>query len=171
MIIPHNKPSLSNSEIIAVTDVLRSSFIAQGNKVVEFENNISGYVNVPYCTVFNSGTTSLYMALYALGIKEGDEIILPTYVCTALLNAIFLHRAIPVLTDVNPEDYNINWGQVETKINVRTKAIIVPHVHGMPGIIPSPVINNIPVIEDCATAISSKLDGKHVGAFGTLSVL
>ena len=171
MLVQHNKPSLSEYEISNVVEVLRSGFIAQGNRVEKFEKNISTYVSIPHCIAVNSGTTSLYLALYALGIKEGDEVIIPTYVCSALLNAIFLHRAIPVLADVNPDDYNISWNQVGEKITSRTRAIIVPHIYGMPAMIPSDTFNGVPVIEDCATALSSTLNGRPAGTLGRLAVL
>lgn len=171
MIIPHNKPSLSDMEVKAVTDVINTNFIVQGDKVLEFEKDLSEYINVKNCVVLNSGTTSIYLALYALNVKEGDEVIIPTYVCSALLNAIYLHRAVPVLVDVNVDDYNIDWEKVALQITLKTKAIIVPHIHGMPAFIPSKTFNNIPIVEDCATAISSKLNGKNTGCLGTLSVL
>lgn len=171
MIVQHNKPSLSETEISSVVEVLRSGFLAQGSRVKEFEKNIADYVGLPNCITVNSGTTSLYLALYALGIKEGDEVIIPTYVCSALLNAIFMHRAIPVLADINPDDYNISWNQVEEKITSITKAIIVPHIYGMPAMIPADTFKGIPIIEDCATALASTLDGHFVGTIGQLAIL
>lgn len=171
MIVQHNKPSLSEHEISSVEEVLRSGFIAQGNQVEEFEKKISDYVGISNCIAVNSGTTSLYLALYALDIKEGDEVIVPTYVCSALLNAIFLHRAVPVLADINPDDYNINWSQVEEKITPKTRAIIVPHIHGMPALIPAATFNGIPIVEDCATALASSLNGQAAGTLGQLAIL
>lgn len=168
--ISHNKPTVTEDDILAVTEVLQSGYIAQGDKVAEMEDLLSKYSGIPFSVAVSNGTTALYLALYACGISEGDEVIIPTYVCSALLNAIFMHKAKPVLVDVNETDFNISWSEVFSRISVKTKAIIVPHIHGMPSQIACGLPSNITIIEDCATALKSCIDGKHVGNKGSLSI-
>ena len=165
--IQHNKPCFDQDDIIAVTSALQSGYVAQGREVESFESELSSFVGCKYSTLVNSGTTAIYLALYALNVGKGDEVILPTYVCSALLNAIFMRGANPCIVDVNDEDFNVNWDRVAASINANTKAIIVPHIHGMPSYVPGARFMGVPIIEDCATAIGSyvHLDNSltHVG--------
>lgn len=170
MDIKHNKPTITESDILAVTEVLQSGYIAQGDKVSEMETLLSMYSGIPFSVAVSNGTTAIYLALYACGIGKGDEVIIPTYVCSALLNAIFMLKAKPILVDVNETDFNISWDSVFARINVKTKAVIVPHIHGMPSQIANNLPSNIVVIEDCATALKSYIEGKHVGNKGSLSI-
>ena len=171
--IAHNRPYFDLADEAALLQCLRSAYVAEGEQVSSFELELSKYIGLPYTSVISNGTTALYLSLYALGIKEGDEVILPTYTCSALLNAIYMHKAIPVLVDINLEDFNIKWDNVDAAITDRTRVIIVPHAHGMPSYIPNHTYHNIPVVEDCAIAIGSQvmLDGHFVsvGHKGMLS--
>lgn len=155
--IAHNKPYFDSEDEVALLQCLRSSYIAEGEKVKSFEVDLSKYIGLPYTSVISNGTTALYLSLYTLGIQEGDEVIIPTYTCSALLNAIYMHMATPVLVDINLEDFNIKWDDVDTRITNRTRAIIVPHAHGMPSYIPRLSYRGIPIVEDCAIAIGSKV--------------
>lgn len=141
----------------ALLQCLRSSYIAEGEQVYKFEVELSNYIGLPYTCVVSNGTTALYLSLYALGIEEGDEVILPTYTCSALLNAIYMLKAKPVLVDIYLEDFNIKWDIVDIMITDRTRAIIVPHAHGMPSYLPKHTYRGIPIVEDCAIAIGSKV--------------
>lgn len=170
MDIKHNKPTIAEEDVLAVLEVLQSGYIAQGCKVAEMEALLSKYSEIPFSVAVSNGTTAIYLALYACDIGEGDEVIIPTYVCSALLNAIFMLNAKPVLVDVNETDFNISWNDVFDKINVKTKAIIVPHIHGMPSQIASNLPSNIAVIEDCATALGSYIENEPIGKRGTLSI-
>lgn len=170
MNIEHNKPTIAEEDVLAVTEVLQSGYIAQGNKVAEMEALLSKYSEIPFSVAVSNGTTAIYLALYACDIGEGDEVIIPTYVCSALLNAIFMLKAKPVLVDVNETDFNISWHDVSNRISVKTRAIIVPHIHGMPSQIANDLPSNIVIIEDCATALGSYIENKHVGNRGFLSI-
>lgn len=170
MNIKHNKPTITEEDILAVNEVLQSGYIAQGNKVAEMEFLLSKYSKIPFSVAVSNGTTAIYLALYACDIGEGDEVIIPTYVCSALLNAIFMLKAKPVLVDVNETDFNISWNDVFNRINVKTKAILVPHIHGMPSQIASDLPSNIVIIEDCGTALGSYIENEHVGNRGSLSI-
>ncbi len=173
--ILHNKPYFDKSDEEAVVRAIQSGYVAQGHQVKCLENELATYIGIKQSVLVNSGTTALYFALYTLGVEKDDEVILPTYVCSALLNAINMRGAKPVLTDINELDFNINWEDVDRKIGKRTKAIIVPHIHGCPSFILGDKYNNIPIIEDCATALGSYIveSGKkeHVGNKGVLSIM
>jgi len=171
--IAHNKLFFDRQDKNAVLEVLKKGYVAQGNEGELLEQELSFYTKIPYATLVNSGTTALYLSLYALNVSKGDEVILPTYVCSALLNAIIMIGAQPVLVDVNDEDFNINWKRVDVKLNPKTKAIIVPHIHGMPSLIPSGSYQGVPIIEDCATALGSYVGNgkKHVGNIARISVM
>lgn len=163
MNIPHNKPTIDSHDTQAVLQTLKSGFIAQGANVALFENLLSKHTGISRSAVVSNGTTAIYLSLLALGVKKNDEVILPTYVCSALLNSINLIGAKPVLVDVDLTDFNIQWNMVDNFLNNKTKAIIVPHIHGIPSIIPSYYKGNISIIEDCCTAINSSIHGIHIG--------
>ncbi len=159
----------------AVLEVLNSGYVAQGTEVESFEQELSAFTGIPYSVLVNSGTTAIYLALYALNVGKDDEVVLPTYVCSALLNAIHMIGAKPVLVDVNDQDFNIDWEKVDDKINSNTKAIIVPHIHGVPTYVPGSEYRGVPIIEDCATAIGSYIKNdkgayEHVGNKAELSI-
>ena len=169
--IQHNKPTIKPDDIERVSDVLTSGWIAQGAKVESFEKALIDYLGIDgQAVAVSSGTAALYLALYSLGIGEGDEVILPTYVCSAVLNAIFFTEAVPVLVDVNPDDFNISFEEVKKRLGEKTKAIIVPHIYGVPADIDELMGLGVPVIEDCAQSIGAKINGQMVGTFGDLSI-
>ncbi|MDP4093175.1 MAG: DegT/DnrJ/EryC1/StrS aminotransferase family protein [Bacillota bacterium] len=172
MTISHNKPSIDENEEKAVAEVLKSKWIATGEKVKEFEKLISNYIgnHDSNAVAVSNGTTAIYLSLVALGVKPSDEVIMPTYVCSALLNAVNMLGAKPVITDVDYEDFNVSYNSLIEKINENTKAIIVPHLFGVPAEIHNLKELGIPIIEDCAQAIGSKIDSKSVGVFGKIAV-
>lgn len=169
-IIPHSKPTLGKEEEEAVIEVIRSGQIAQGEKVYQFERMIGGYIGRKYAIAVSSGLAALHLSLIALNIKEGDEVILPSYTCDALLNAVLYLNAQPKIVDVEYETGNISPDEVKKNITARTKAIIVPHSFGFPARIDQIVSFGIPVIEDCAVSIGAKYKNKNVGSFGLISV-
>jgi len=173
MRIPHSKPSIDEREINAIKKVLESGWIVQGEKVKLFENEICNYIGVKKgsAVAVSSGTAALYVALKLLGVQAPtDEVIVPNYVCTAVLNAIFLNNATPVIVDIDMVDFNMTYQEIKKKINNKSKAIIVPHTFGVPADIPSMKELGIPIIEDCAQALGSKIYNKHVGLFGEISI-
>lgn len=171
MIVPHYRPSFNRHEQAAVQAVIESQYIAQASKVQELEQLISEYVNKKYGVAVSSGTTALILALKALNIIKDDEIIIPSYTCTALWHAVKAAEGIPVLADIEPDFYNLDPEDVKRKINPNTKAVIFPHMFGQPGRITEILEFGIPVIEDIAQAIGATVDEKHVGSFGHLSVV
>lgn len=169
-IIPHSKPTLDSSDLKALAESLESGQIAQGRLVKEFKNDFAEFLKIKYASAVNSGTSALHLALLALGIKKGDEVIIPTFVCTALLNAVSYVQAKNVLADVNYDDFNISEVSIKEKITKNTKAIIVPHMFGAPADLKPILSIGIPVIEDCAQAVGAIYRGRQVGSFGQLNV-
>lgn len=170
MLIKHNSPCIDTLDIQSVMDVMRSGYIAEGPVVEQFEKEFGLKNVIPYCRAVINGTSAIYLGLLALKIEKGDEVLLPTYVCSALLNAIFMVGAKPVLADIMEDDFNISVLEIYKKITKKTKAIIIPHIHGMPFSHFSDIPEGISVLEDCATAIGSCLNGIPVGNSGNISI-
>ena len=174
--IPHNKLCFDAQDERAVVTALQSGYVAQGKEVESLETELASYVGCKRGVLVNSGTTALYLALRSINVGISDEVVLPTYVCSALLNAIFMIGAKPCLVDVNEDDFNINWDKVSANVCSNTKAIIVPHIHGIPSALPGATFHDIPIIEDCATALGSYVrssDGFniHVGNTAKVGIL
>ncbi len=169
-IIPHSRPTLIGSESQAVSSVLESGQIAQGPNIREFEKQFSGYIGKKEAAATSSGTAALHLALLALRVTDKDEVIVPSFVCTAVLNAVLYTGANPVVADVDPETHNISADSMKKAITRKTKAVIVPHMFGCPAEVERLTELGIPIIEDCAQAVGSEYKGQKAGSFGILSV-
>jgi len=169
-IIRHSYPTIDNKEVEAVRKVLEARNLTQGEYVERLERKISKFIGTKYAVAVNSGTSALHLALMSLGVGRGDEIIIPTFVCSALLNAINYTGAQPVLADINEYDFNISFEDVRRKITKRTKAIVVPHLFGLPADLDKFLKLDVSIIEDCAQAIGARYKGEYVGKFGKLSM-
>lgn len=167
--IPHSKPSLDDGDVSSVSEVIRSGQIVQGKVVEEFERKAAKYIGVNGAVATNTGTSALHLSLLAIGIKKGDYIAIPSFVCSALLNVVKYIGARPILVDVDPKTYNIDVQDLKKRIRKSTRAIILPHQFGLPADIDEILSLGIPVIEDCAQAIGAVYKGKKVGSFGRLS--
>lgn len=152
--ILHSKPWITEDDRNAVSSVLLSGMIGQGEKAREFEKEFSDWVGGTDGVATGSGAAALFLALQTLDVK-GKEVILPTYVCESVLEAVLSSEAKPVLCDVG-----VNWvmepGNIEKLVSGRTATIIVPHMYGIFADIKSFKRFNIPVIEDCAQAVGDK---------------
>ena len=168
--IPHSKVVLDKGDLASVTKVLRSGLLTQGKYVSALEAKAASFIGVNHAVAVSSGTAALHLSLLSLGIGHGCEVIIPSYVCTALLNAVNYVRAKPVLVDIDPATYNITIEGIKEAITKRTRAIIVPHMFGLPADIDSIVSLGIPVIEDCAHSVGAKFRGRYTGSFGPLSI-
>lgn len=170
--IPHNMPCLDESDSQAVYDTVLSGWVAYGEKSQELERRMSRLIlgTDDGCVVCSSGTSALYLALYALGVGNGDEIILPSYMCTAGLNAVMMIGAEPVIADINKDNLSFTTDEVRRYVTGRTKAIIVVHTYGIPCELGSIRQQGIPIIEDCCQAFGSSFaDGQPVGSKGDLA--
>lgn len=168
--IPHSRPTLSEEEVREVVRVMRSGHIAQGQEVEAFENEFAGFLGTPGAVAVSSGTAALHLSLLALGMGPGRQVALPSYVCSALLNAVKLAGAEPLIIDIDPQTFNIDPDDLNRRLTARTAAIIVPHMFGLPAALDQAVGTGLPVIEDCAQAVGATYRGLPVGSVGDLSV-
>lgn len=168
--IPHSKPTLTKEDSSAVSKVINSGYISQGETVARFESELAKYIGVKGGAAVSSGTAAIHLSLIALGVKEGDYVAMPTYVCPALLNAINYVGANPLLIDINPDSYNISPADLKKKLTKKTRAVIVPHIFGLPADIKDILSIGIPVIEDCAQSVGAAYNGKKAGSFGHCAI-
>lgn len=165
------KPTISEEEIKAVTAVLRSGVIAQGNKVEEFEEAFAEFIGTRYAIAVNSGTAALHVSLLAHGIGDGDEVITTPFTFIATANSILFTGARPVFADIEEGSFNIDPNNVLKKVTPRTKAIIPVHLYGQPcdmdRILRIAEEHGLAVIEDACQAHGAEYEGRMVGSFGT----
>ncbi|MBW2558003.1 MAG: DegT/DnrJ/EryC1/StrS family aminotransferase [Deltaproteobacteria bacterium] len=168
--ITHSKPTLDVDDYRSVMDVLKSGQLVQGEQVAGFEDALSSFAGVRNGVAVSSGTAALHLSLIALGAGKGDEVIIPSYVCSALLNAVLYVNAVPVIADIDRNTFNIDVDDLKKRITKRTKVIIVPHMFGLPAEINEIMSLGIPVIEDCAQSIGARYQGRYTGSFGVCSI-
>ena len=174
MRIPLSAPDVNEEDIQAVSDVLRTSRLSLGPKLEEFERAIAGYVGASDAVAVNSGTSALHLSLRALGIGEGDEVIVPSFAFIAVANAVRHERAIPIFVDIESETLNLDPGRIEPAITLQTKAIIVVHTFGCPAsleaILEIAARHDLRVIEDACEAVGAEYNGRRVGTFGDAAI-
>jgi dTDP-4-amino-4,6-dideoxygalactose transaminase len=153
-----------------VAAVVRRGWIAQGPEVAALEHELAARLGVEAVAAVSSGSAALEMALRALGVGAGDEVVIPTYVCDALHHAVRRAGATPVLADADAATLSLSADDVPARLTARTRCVIVPHAFGL-ATDPAPFLAlGVPVIEDCAQALGARLGGRPVGSFGALSV-
>lgn len=168
------QPHLTGNEYKYLIDAFLSTWISStGKYVTEFEDNFSGYCGVKYGVAVSNGTTALHLALTALGIGSGDEVIVPDITFAATINAVIYTGATPVIVDIEEDGWCMDPDEIEKAITSRTRAIISVHIYGQPcdmGRICEIARNhNIYVVEDCAEAHGARWNGQKVGSFGIIS--
>lgn len=169
--IPHSRPTISEGDIRAVTEVLASGRLADTAQVTLFERELSSYVGHAGGVAANSGTSALYLALLSLGRNGRNEVIIPSYTCIALLNAIYAAQLTPVVVDIEEHGFNISFSTIQRAMTHRTRAIVAPHMFGDPiSDIQAIVALGVPVIEDCALSVGARVDGTPVGSIAELAV-
>ncbi len=159
----------------AILDVVRSGAYINGPAVKNFERNVQDYLGIAHAIGCASGTDALQIALMALGIGAGDEVITTTFTFVATTETIALLGAKPVYVDIDPRTYNLDVSQLQDKITARTRAIIPVHLFGQPcnitGVMEIANKNGISVIEDAAQAMGAKWDGRKVCGFGDIAAI
>lgn len=168
--ISHSKPVLGHEEIRAATEVLRSGHITEGPVVAQFERGMAAYIGLHGGVAVSSGTVALELALRALGVGHGDNVILPSYVCSAPWLAVQRVGAQARIVDIDPTTYNLDPQKVRKARTPRTRAVIVPHLFGLPADLTSLQSLGIPLIEDCAQTLGAMEQGRAVGTVGLLTV-
>ena len=169
-VIPHSRPTIGPNDIQAVTQVMLSGHLAQGEKVRQFEDAVATYLGRRGGVATSSGTSALHLALLVLGLGTGDEVLLPSYTCVALLHAVRYVGAAPRLVDIEPGGYNLCPHESLRRLSPRVKAAIVPHMFGMAADLAPLVSLGFPLIEDCAQALGGTWRGRPVGSVGAISI-
>ena len=172
--IPIASPSIRKADIASVVKVLKSGNLAQGPEVKKFEEGFSSLLDSRPCVAVNSGTSGLHVALLALGIGPGDEVIVPSFTFAATANSVALTGATPIFIDIDQDTFNIDSQKIEQAITSRTKAIQVVHLYGLPAnmekVLEIAKKHNLKVIEDAAQAHLASINGRPVGTFGDAAV-
>lgn len=174
MNIPLSSPDITEIEIAAVTAVLRTSRLSLGPQLESFEQAFGEFIGTPHAIAVSSGTAGLHLCIRALGIGEGDEVIVPSFTFIAVANAIRYERALPVLADIDSESLNISPERIEAAITPRTRAIVAVHTFGRPAgmdaILDIARRHQLAVIEDACEAIGAEYDNRKAGSFGDAAV-
>ena len=174
MKIAINIPFVGKEEISLVTSILRNGALTSsanlGGKYVQtFEKSAASFVKSKYAIAVNSGTAALQAALYALDIKQGDEVLVPSFTFVATANAVVSTGAKPVFVDILKDNYTIDPEDLQKKITKKTRAIIPVHLYGNVAYVKQlseiSKKHNIPIIEDSAQSLGSTYKGKHTGTF------
>ena len=169
--IPISKPALMGNEMKYVTDCVETGWISSlGAYVQRFEESFAKFCGSEHAVTCSNGTTALHLALLALGVKPGDEVIVPTLTYVATANAVVYCEAKPVFVDSEPETWNMDTAQIEALITPRTKGIIVVHLFGHPvdmdRIMEIARRHGLFVLEDAAEAHGAEYKGRRVGSIG-----
>ncbi len=171
MEIPFALPYLDDEEVEAVGEVIRSNWVSQGSRVMDFEKALSEYVGARFGIATNSCTSALHLSLLLSGIAPGDEVICPSFTCMATANAIHHVGATPVFVEIDPRTFNLDPAHVEEAITPKTRGIMAVHQIGlsadMDELIRIAQDHDLVIVEDAATALGGEYKGKRIGALGS----
>jgi perosamine synthetase len=172
--IPVCRPSISAEELKNVTDCVNTNWIgSMGTYIEEFENQFAEFCGTKYAVTTTNGTTALHLAMAALGIGPGDEVILPTFTMAATLFAVMYTGAKPVLVDSEYDTLNVDTKLIERKITAKTKALLPVHIYGHPcdmdELCRIAKKYNLYLVEDAAEAHGAEYNAKRAGSFGDIN--
>jgi dTDP-4-amino-4,6-dideoxygalactose transaminase len=174
MRVPLSAPDITDAEIAAVTQVLRSGRLSLGPQLEAFESAIAQYTGAQHAVGVSSGTAGLHLAIRALGLKEGDEVILPSFTFIAAANVLLCERITPVFVDVDAATLNLDPSLVESAITPRSRALLVVHTFGVPAALDDLKLishrNNLLLLEDACEAFGAEYSGKRVGSLADAGV-
>ena len=168
--IPISLPSIGLEEWEAVKEPIMSGWITQGPMVKTFEDMFADRHNVKHALAVSNCTTALHLALLAIGIGPGDEVILPAFTWVSTANAVVYCGAVPVFADIDPVSFNINVNKIAEKITSKTKAIIPVHLFGLCADVDQikRIAPHLKIVEDGACAAGAALDGSAAGSLGDI---
>jgi len=173
--IPVNRPLLDGNEKKYLSECIDTQWISsEGPFIREFEEKFSKTVNRKYATAVSSGTAALDIALAALELTPGDEVIMPAFTIISCITAILTAKAVPVLVDCDARNFNMDVSHIEAKITKKTKAILVVHIYGLP-VDMDPILElaskyKLKIIEDAAEMHGQHYKGRPCGSFGDISI-
>jgi perosamine synthetase len=171
--LAYHVPDIGDAEVAAVAETLRSGWLTTGPKVHAFEHDFAQYIGTPHAVAVNSCTAALHLALDAIGLSEGDEVLVPTMTFAATAEVVLYFNARPVLVDSEPDTLNVDPAGLERAISRRTRALIPVHYAGhacdMAPILEIARTHRLKVIEDAAHALPASYNGQRVGTFGELA--
>lgn len=175
------EPQIGEAEVAAVTDVLRGGRLTRGDECERFERALGEQLNVRGVLAVSSGTAALHLALLAVGVQPGDEVIVPATTFVATVNAVLYCRARPVVVDVDRKTWTIDVAQASRAITKKTKAILPVHLYGVPADLGSLQLivddhflrsgRRVAIVEDAAEALGAMHMGRDVGAIGDAAAL
>lgn len=174
--IPVNTPRVYNDELVYVTEAILSGWISSESSYVRvFEEKFAELTNRNHAIAVSNGTAALEIAIKALNIGPGDEVIMPTFTIISCAQAVVKAGALPIFVDSDPSTWNMNIAEIEEKITPSTKAIMMVHIYGLPtdvdGILNIAKKYHLKVIEDAAEAIGLKYKSEPCGSFGDISTM
>ncbi|HEV7753696.1 MAG TPA: DegT/DnrJ/EryC1/StrS aminotransferase family protein [Baekduia sp.] len=170
-VIPLARPVIGEAEEQAVLEVLRSGQLSLGPRVPAFEAAFAAVVGAPLASAVSSGTSGLHLALRAVGVGEGDEVITSPFSFVASANAPVYERARPVFADIDPVTLNLDPAAAAAAVTDRTAALLPVHIFGYPADLPAFEAMGLPIVEDACEALGARHhDGPAVGGRGNLSV-
>ena len=171
--IPFHRPAIGEDEIQSVVETLKSGWLTTGPKVKRFEEDFAKYLGCKHAVAVNSGTAALHIALDAIGISQGDEVIVPAMTFAATAEVVLYFKAKPVLVDCHPDTLNLDPTRIEAAITSKTKAIIPVHFGGQPcemdQILDIAKKHNLKIIEDAAHALPARDHDRTIGTVGDIT--
>ncbi|MFN2471690.1 MAG: DegT/DnrJ/EryC1/StrS family aminotransferase [Gaiellaceae bacterium] len=170
MTIPITRPLIGKEELLAVRRALESGWVVQGPCVREFEEKLAGYTGASHAVATSSGTTALHAALAALGVGEGDEVIVPAFTWVSTANVVEHLGAKAVFCDIDLATYNVDVAALEAVVTARTVGVVPVHLFGLSANI-EPIValarrHGLWIVEDCACSLGGWYHGTHTGRFG-----
>ncbi len=168
--IPMSSPEIDDSDVQAVVEVVRSGRLALGDRAVEFERAVAAYAGTRHAVAVSSGTAALHLIVRALGLKPGDEVLVPSFTFAASVNVLLYEQVTPVFVDVESDTYNIDPADLERRITPRTRAVMAVDVFGHPAEWDALRVvaerRGLAVIDDSCEALGAEYRGRRLGGFG-----
>jgi perosamine synthetase len=166
-LIPMAQPVIGKAEEDAVLAVLRSGHLSLGPRVPEFEERFAAFVGAPHASAVSSGTTALHLALRAVGVSDGSEVVTTPFSFVATSNAAVYERARPVFADIDPVTLNLDPQAAAAAITGKTSAVVPVHIFGYPADLPAFEALDVPLVEDAAQGLGGRhADGTAIGGRG-----